>query len=280
MFINNRVIHKDAAVLADISALLSDPYAGEKSLAVVHADDALYVGSDMPFNHRFFMLGAAKNAVPGTITLQIYNGSEFVDAVDVQDFTSKDGVPFAQPGIIRFDLPENDGWGKVYDSSEIEELADADFIARANYWAKITFSADFIFDLKYVGFRFARDADLKTYYRDLLSASVMQAFNMGVPMLNWDEVHVMAAEEIIRDLRKKEIIISANQVLDPETFIDAACHKLAYMAFSQLKNEERKIDARDNYREAMAKMVFNVDKRGDGRQRAENKEANWRLTRV
>jgi hypothetical protein len=277
MFINNRVIQKDNAVFTDISALLSDPYSGLLAWTVVVAEDALYIGSDMPFNHRFLMLNT-KNTVAGTISVYVWDGTAFTACEDVQDFTSVNGIPFSRNGLIRFALPANTGWGKVYDSSDISELSTLK--SKANYWAKITFSAAFVFELEYVGFRFARDADLNTYYRDLLKPDMMKAFNSGQPMQNWDSVHIMAAEEIIKDLRADEIIFSPNQILDPETFTDAACHKLAFIAFSQLRNTERKDDARELYNKAMAKRVFNVDVTGNGRLESVEKVSNWRLKRV
>lgn len=276
MFINNRVILSKNGTLTDISAILSDPYAGKQALSIVHAQDALYVGSDMPFNHRFFML-AKKNAIAGRVNVAIWDGSQFTAADDVQDFTGSAGKPFAKSGLIRFALPKNIGWGRVYDTADIEELEDV--TCKANYWVKLTFTADLDFELEYVGFRFARDADLNTHYRDLLSDAYKTAFNQGVPMDNWDSVHIVAAEEIIRDLRADEIVWSPNQILDPETFTDSACHKLGEIAFKQLRNEERKIDAQKDYKQSMAKRVFNVDRRGDGRLQSEEKEVYNRLVR-
>lgn len=277
MFINNRVIHKDNLTLTDISALVSDPFDGLQALSVVAAEDALYLGSDMPFNHRFLML-EKKNTVAGSISIAVWDGSAFTGVEDVQDFTSVEGVPFARNGIIRFALPQNVGWGKVYDSSELTGLSSVK--SKANYWIRVTFSANFDFELGYVGFRFARDADLGAYYKDLQSERMRTAFNGGVPMQNWDKLHVLAAEEIIKDLRADEIVFSPNQILDPETFTDAACHKLAEMAFKQLGNTERRDDAMDDYKKAMAKKVFNVDTNGDGRLSSEEKKASWRLSRV
>lgn len=283
MFLNNRVIHKDNTVLTDVSAILSDPHVGERALSVVAAEDALYLGSDMPFNHRFLMV-QKKNTVAGSISISVWDGDEFVACEDVQDFTSVDGVPFARSGMIRFSLPQNTGWGKVYDSSEIDAAGDdlSSLKSKARYWIKVTFSAAFDFELRYVGFAFARDLDLNTYYPQLNTERVMTAFNKGVPMNNWERLHVLAAEEIIRDLRKDEIVFSPNQVLNPETFTDAACHKLAEMAYSPgaLANEGIVEFAQGKYKQAMAKMVFDVDTDGDGRLDEEEKKAGWRLKRV
>lgn len=278
MLINNRVIHKDNATLSDISRLMSDPHAGTWPFAVVVAEDALYLGSDMPFNHRFFLISAV-NAQAGALSVAVWDGEQFTACEDVQDFTQgTNGVPFSQSGIVRWALPQNVGWGAVYDSSEISELSTVK--AKANYWVKITFSAAFSFTAKYVGFAFARDLDLSVYYKDLTTDRARTAYNNGTSMTNWESVHCVAAEEIIRDLRRKEIVWSPNQILSPEIFTDAACHKLAEIVYSSFGNEERTEFAQAKYREAMAKMVFDVDKDGDGRLSARERVDTGALRRV
>jgi hypothetical protein len=278
MFINNRVIFSDNGVLEDLSAILSDPHAGKKQLAIVAAEDALFIGSDLPFNHRFLML-SAKNVVAGTVSVSIWTGSAWVACEDIQDFSSVAGVPFACSGLLRFDIPIDSGWGKAAASADVTGLATTKI--KNCYWAKITFSAAFDFELEYVGFRFAKDSDLNTYYKDLLLPQVMKDFNSGVAMPNWDRVHVVAAEEIIEKLRKEEIIISPNQVLDPETFTNSACHKLAEMAYSQFgESRLSKLEfAQGKYKESMAKRVFNVDKTGDGRLQSYERMVNGSLRR-
>lgn len=266
-------------MLTDLSSLLSDPHMGEKAFAIVAAQDAIYIGSDMPFNNRFFMV-KDRNDVAGSVTVEIWDGTQFVAAEDVQDLTAIEGVPFARSGLIRFALPYNTGWAKMSESEDVTGLTGTKI--QNCYWAKLTFSAAFDFSLEYVGFRFAKDSDLNTYYRDLLQSDMMKDFNHGVPMPNWDKVHVVAAEEIIEKLRRDEIIFSGNQVLDPETFTAAACHKLAEMAYSQF-GEARlaKLEfAQDKYEEAMAKRVFNVDKNGDGRLSPSERVVTGTLRRV
>lgn len=276
MLINNRVILKDNAVLEDLSALLSDAYFGEKALAIVAAQDALYIGSDYPFNHRFLMLGA-KNTQSGSLSVAVWDGEDFAACEDVQDLTAVNGVPLARSGLLRWSLPDDVSWAKVTDSSEITGLSTVK--AKAQYWARITFSAAFSFELKYVGFRFARDADLNVYYKDLLKPDMMRAANGGVPMDNWDTFHVAAAEEIIEILRAEEVVYSGNNVLSPEIFTNAACHKLAEMAYSQLRNQERLDFAQEKFKQAMAKKAFDVDRDNDGRLETSEKVASWRLRR-
>lgn len=279
MLINNRVISKDDIAFSDLSKVLCDPHDGAQRFQIVAAEDALYVGSDLPFNNRFFLLGA-KNAVPGSVSVGFWNGTTFAAAVDVQDLTSHGGVPFARSGLIRFDLPRNDGWRKVYDSTDIPEIAG--LTVRAQFWAKFTFSAAFDFELKYVGFSFAKDSDLRTYYPQLLNEPIMKAFNNGVPLENWDAVQVVAAEEVIEALRREQVIVSGNQVLDTEHFKNAQCHKLAEIVYGPggLRNAEMMELAQERFNKALAKRIFNVDENKNGRLDAFEKTESCILRRI
>lgn len=277
MLIDNRVIFKDNTTFTDISEILSDQFSGEFAFAIVASEDALYVGSDYPFNSRFF-LPTKKNTVAGTVAVAIWTGSAFTACEDVKDLTSIGGVPFSRSGLIRWDLPDNVGWSKVANASEISELSTLK--SRANYWAKFTFSAAFDFELKYLGFAFSKDNDLQIYYRDLLNPDRMRDLNGGSFMQTYDKFHIAAAEEVIRDLRKKEKILSGNNILDPENFTDCAVHKLAEMVYSQMQNEERLDYARSKYREALDKVYCRVDLNMDGRLQSYEKTSTGRLRRV
>lgn len=277
MLLNNRIVYKDNTVLTDISALCANPHIGKKSFTLVAAEDALYVGSDFPFNHRFFLLGE-KNTVAGSVSVAIWDGTNFTAVEDVQDLTALEGVPFARSGIIQFALPDDLSWYKVTDSSEVTDLSSLK--AKGSYWAKFTFSAAFVFDLEYVGFRFAQDSDLNTYYKDLLDSRVMAAFNNGIPMDNWDKVHVIAAEEVVRDLKQDELIYSPNQLLDHEALTEPATHKLAEIAYSSLRNEVKLDFAERKYKKSLARKVFNVDRDLDGRLETTEKIQTGGLFRV
>lgn len=277
MLINNRVILKDNAVLSDISAQVCDPREAPTDLVIVAAEDALYIGSDLPFNHRFFML-EKKNEVAGSVAVAVWDGSAFTACEDVQDLTAVGGVPFARSGLIRFALPQNVGWYKVYDSSEIAALSTLK--VKASYWIRLTFSAAFDFALQYVGFRFAKDSDLAIYYPDLQQDSVRRAYAQGVPMANWDKLHVEAAEELLSDLRAEDVICSANQVLNPELFMRAAVHKMAEMAYSGLVRPEQREFAQGKYKKAMALKIFDVDTNKNGRLETAERIGEARLVRT
>lgn len=282
MFHLNRVIISKNGTLTDLTPLLSDPYQGKYSATIVAAQDKLYIGSDLPFSHRFFVVPPAqRNSIAGSVSVKIWDGSAWTSAVDVQDSTQlESGVPFSQSGLIRFRPAVDSGWATIPDPADVAALSTLKIYDY--YWAELTFSAAFVFDLEYVGFAFAKDTDLTTYYRDLLRADVRKAFNNNVAMDNWDKVHAVAAEEVIRDLRQEDVILSPNQVLLPEFFTDAACHKLAEMVYSQRgEAAEGRLDfARKKYKEAMSRKNWGIDKNATGTPSKVEREGPRMLRRV
>jgi len=269
VILNNRVIYKDNAVLTDLTRNLSDAQGSGKSFSLVAAEDAIYVGSDFPFNHRFFMVSAA-NTVDAVPAVKIWSGAAWEDAVDVLDFTGPAAKVFAQSGLIMFAPEKSKGWARAVSTEQVTDLTSLKIYNC--FWAKLTFSGAAVFTLKYVGHKFSQDSDFGIYYADLNRSSVRDAF-FGTSTPTFDAVHVAAAEEIIRDLRARQEIFSPNQILDPDQFRDAATHKAASIIYSSFGSgqEDRRDWAVKKYREAMNKLVFNVDKDGDGRLALEEK---------
>jgi hypothetical protein len=277
MLLLNRVIYKDNTVLTDYSRELSDVNASSMAVTIVAAEDAFYIGSDMPFNHRFFDVSTV-NSVAGSVAVSIWNGSSFVAAVDVIDLTATAGVPFAKDGLIMWTTDRNVSWARASSTEEISDLSTLKIYN--SYWVKMTFSAAFAFTTNYVGHKFAKDSDLNSYYGDLNRATVREAY-FETATADWTVLHIAAAEEIIRDLRASKVVISANQILDPDTFRDASIHKLAEIAYSSFgpSHADRVEFAVNKYKEAMNKLVFNVDKDGDGKISIYEKMRDFRITR-
>lgn len=276
MLLLNRVIHEDDTTLTDYSRELSDINAGTLAFTWVAADDALYIGSDLPFNHRHFILSSV-NAVSAAATVDIWNGS-WVPAVDVIDLTSVGGKTLAQDGMIMWTTDKSSGWTAESSTENIPALST--FKIYDNYWVRIKFSGAVVATVQYVGHKFAKDADLSAYYGDLNRASVREAFYDAITA-SWNTVHVAAAEEIIRDLRRDRVISSPNQLLDPDTFRDAGCHKLAEIVYSSFgpSHADRLDYAVRKYKEAMNKLVFGVDKNKDGKLQTSEKIGNYRIRR-
>lgn len=267
MLLNNRVIFSDNGVIDDISNEMSDINTGSKVLPVVAAQDYLFIGSELPFNHRYVSVSVA-NDVVSAVSVDLWDGIQWVAAVDVQDFTSSGGVTLAQSGHIMWCLHPNNQWMKDdtnYNSETITGLSDARIFGL--YWARLSFSVNLkaTTAIKYMGHKFAEDIDLKNRYPDLIRTTVLAQFATG--KTNWEEQHVLAAESIIRDLKAKKVMISANQILDYRLFTEAAVYRLAEFIFTGLGrdyNEIRK-EAEIKYNKAVSIGNYHLDDNQDAR---------------
>jgi hypothetical protein len=274
LLINNRLIWGDNGTLRDLSVALNNIFSGVEVIPFVAAEDKLYLGSDLPFNHRYFAVSVA-NDVASVVSVDIWNGSAWVPAVDVIDQTkSSSGASLAQSGIISWVADKNKSWGKNDSTENMTSSGLTSLKIYEMYWVRLSFSVNLkaTTALKYVGHKFATDSDLGGYYPDLNRSTVLTAFQSG--KTSWEEQHVLAAEEIIRDLRKKNVIWNRNQIFGWEEFTDASVHKLAEIAFTAFGNdyESRKESARANYEEALEKVVQSaIDKNADGKLQPEEK---------
>lgn len=267
MYRVNRAIILASSVLSDISTILSYTKFGAPSYQVDMAPgDFLFIGSEMPFNHRFFFLGSP-NTDDATAQVDIWDGSSsWNPAVDVQDYTFLGtDTSMSQSGLLLFTPDRTKFWGREDKTADIPQLNTLSIFNQ--YWARISFTGTVSFDLRYLGFRFASDDDLGIYYMDLDDAEVRAAFFKSTDETNWDRIHVAAAEEVIAELKKRDIVWSANQVLDPDIFRAAATHKMAHIVYSAFgsSHESRRDEAYKQFQRAMNMLKFNVDRNGDGR---------------
>lgn len=265
MLLNNRVIWSDNGTLKDLSVVLSDFASGTQVIPFVAAEDAIYLGSDMPFNHRFFDVIAA-NSATSAISVAIWDGSDFQAAVDVIDSTQATANKvLSKSGIISWVTDRNKTWVRENTTENISVLSTLKIYNL--YWAKLTFSADLTstFSLNYIGHKFCDDANLTAMYPELGLASVMDAFKAS--KTDWEEQEILASEVIVRDLRVKREIWSVNQILEWERFQEACVHKTAELAFSAFGQdyEDDRDRARRYYKEALDQQRGGIDKDADGR---------------
>lgn len=264
MLLNNRIIFKDNTTLNDLSINLNNSHSGTETLAIVSAQDSIYIGSDMPFNHRYFQVSTA-NDQASVVSISLWDGSTWNSAVEVLDQTSVSGVTFARSGIISWVPDRDEVWQYARSTEDISDLSTLKIYDY--YWAKFTFSGDLktTTALSYIGHKFSNDEDLKAYYPDLSKSDVLSAFESG--KTEWNEQHIAAAEEIVKHLRKKQIVWSENQILDWQQFNLASIHKVASIVFRSFGEnyKDEKIDAEAEYAKAMNMQVFNVDKNRNAR---------------
>lgn len=269
MLTENRVIWNDNGTLRDLSAVLNTTMGGGKVIDFVAANDYLYLGSPVPFNHRYFDIQSF-NAATSAVSVKIWDGDEWVSAIDVQDFTVlSSGVTMSRSGIVQWTTDKDETWAKESTTEDMTGSGLETLKIYGMYWVRLAFSGNLTstFELNYVGHRFSNDEDLGQYYPDLNRQSVMNAFAAG--KMNWNDQHILAAEDIWLYLRARRRLWSKNQVFDWQSFTKAAVHKVARIAYGPFGEEyEAKRDAaEDAFRECMdGIMDRGLDQDEDGHQ--------------
>ena len=169
-------------------------------------------------------------------------------------------------GRIQWNTDLNKGWDIEQYSKDVTGLPSTSAIYNM-YWARLSWDVSLLntTTISYIGQKFSDDSQLYSFYPDLNNATVMTSFAAG--KTDWQEQHYMAAEHIVRDLKKNGIIITRGQIMDYAMLTDASCHKVAeivYQAFGEPYFEQLK-QARASYKEASQVKFFNIDRNGNGR---------------
>lgn len=278
MLTGQRVFFSDNGVLSDLSRALGDMFNQTQSLTVVAAEDKLFIGGDQPFNHRFVKVATA-NTNACVVSVDIWNGSAWVPAVDVLDGTSTGGKTFAQTGIIQWTTDRNKGWEREADSDDVTGLEGTHVYDM--FWVRLSFSANTSATvLSYMGHKFGDDNFLGGYYPDFVRTKMIAAWETG--KADWDEQHILAAEELIRDLRKRRYVLSGAQVFDWELFSVPAIHKCAHIIMTGLGPDyiDRAIEAQEAYQNELENTMAGLDRNRDGRLSLEERKPVVGLRRV
>ncbi len=258
-----RVLFSDNGTLTDLSYQLSDYRSGSAVIPYVAGEDYLYIGSLLPFGHKYIEL-ATVNDQASTISVDIWWANDWVSAVDLMDLTVSGDNSLGASGYVIFSANRLKGWDKELDSEDVTGLSGT--AIHGMYWVRLSWSDDLkaTTAIKYIGHKFAADNALYTFYPDLNSASLKTAFASG--KTTWDEQHFAAANCIISDLKRRNLIVSGDQIIDFQEFEEAALHKAADIIYSGLNGKaEFALAARKRYREAMEKDRFGIDQSGDGK---------------
>ncbi len=238
----------------DISETVNDFRSGTASFAYT-AGQYVYIGSLVPFNNLFFEVGSA-NDVASALSVDVWWGDTWAPVVDLHDGTNG----LFNSGRIVWSTEIDQGWDDERESEDIPGLSGTKIYNM--YWARFSWSAtmNVATTIKYIGQKFADDDILASYYPDLTLAAIKEQFETG--KTTWDEQHYMAAQIIVNDLKKRNIIVGRGQILDYSDFEQAACHKLAetvYRAFGPSYFDQLAIAAKD-YEKHLNLPFAKVDK--------------------
>lgn len=263
----------------DISEKVNDYRTGSQTFAYT-TGTYLYIGSALPFNHLYFEMGT-KNNVSANLTVQYWWNNAWNTAVDVQDNTSA----LFDNGSIFFSPVIDEGWSFERRSSDVTGLSI--FNIYNMFWLRMSWDQNLrnTMTLNYIGQKFSTDAILYSYFPDLALQVTKDSFdpnNTSGTKTTWDEQHYMAAEHIVKDLIKRQIIISRSQILDPYLFKDASCYKVAGIVYRGLGRAyaDQMADAADRYEKEMNIKFYNIDRNADAQLNpAERITASGYLTR-
>ncbi len=235
----------------DISVAVSDFRAGSYGMTCL-TTDYVYIGATAPFNNIWIDFTSPASPAVGTPIIEARFGQQWKPVVDIMDQTA--GMSIS--GRISWSLSYLSGWEKT-PKSETVGITGSNVYDR--YWLRISWPVDFEADIAYIGQKFSDDSILESYYPDLLKTDIMAGYKAG--KTNWNEQHFMASDAILKDLRKRNIIVDKSQVFDWQAFEEASCHKvaeIAYSAFGAAYNDHV-IRARKRYEEEMNMKGMNID---------------------
>ena len=257
-----KIIFDDAGTAVDLTANLNRYQTGTSSFTF-ETGDTLYIGTDVPFNHTYIKMGTTVNLNSSVITLQYWDGKEFVNTVETIDETNG----FAQNGYITF-VPNKDNRWSREDTDDLDALNTllGNTVIYDKYWLKmtvnVTTTADLDFD--WMGQIFSDDFDLESEFPDLTRTNVKTAFKSG--KTDWQEQAVIAAGVIASDLKERQIIEHDGQILRREQLRLASVQKTAEIimsAFGADYDDDRR-KAREEYKSRLKTGIFTVDKDNDG----------------
>lgn len=229
----NRIIFKDNTTLLDKSTDFNSYNFSGFNFTIVPADDALYIGSEFPFNDLYFKLTQVNSAATAsTVTVSTWSNNAWKAVAEKFDETSISGVAFKQSGHISFEPDRNYLWSRESTNDSGEVIADLSTLnIYDRYWTKFNFTGEFPeIGFGWIGQKFGDDNDLAGEYPDLCRADVMSAWQTG--KTSWEEQFIVASQILINDLKNKRIIDDGVQLLDRHELKRIVVSKVAEIIFN------------------------------------------------
>lgn len=259
-----RIIYSDNGTLVDWSTSLNNYYSGDETFSFVAAEDYIYIGNLLPFNHTY-MKFTTPSVASSTLSVDIWDGNAFSPAAEIIDETAG----FTADGFINWVPDKNKGWGRedtnVNGTERVTGLGTITIYDR--YWVRIGFNNDLTASsvASWSGLLFSDDNDLKTEYPNLVRSNVLTAFQAG--KVNWEEQNIRAAELMVDDLIDMNVIASKEQIIERKKLSRASVCKVAEIIYNGFGDDgvEDSARARKEYKSRISKNVFITDKDNDAR---------------
>ena len=258
MINQNVVLSKISGSIEDITYKLTDVSHAGASLTLT-SSDAIYIGSELPFNSLYIRLGTKVNDNVANIKYAFYSGNEFVDFTRVLDGTNK----LAKSGVLNL-IAADTKHPSPQDTKNIDELAIEGYYGL--YWTKIYTSASLDeIDFKYFGQLFLEsDQALFMEYPELSNPAFYKAFGLidGKNKTDWLDQRVIATDRVIADLIARGFVVSGDQFLDWRLMKEATIHKCAEIIYKSQgqRYKEDYLMANKSYQQSLENKKFSVAK--------------------
>ena len=167
--------------------------------------DYLYIGQYVPFNNVFVNMKKA-NTNATKIKVEFWNGSVWVEAVDILDATEG----FEKSGVIQWTIKKEAVWAEVEDTEIISGLGLTDFSIYCMFWVRIsvdaTLSDDCAIDI--IRYKFTEESQMSALEPDL--SRILAAWDSQ--KADWLDQILAGSEIVALDLNGKKIINKQAQI--------------------------------------------------------------------
>lgn len=260
---NNRILFSDNGSLKDLSQKLNNLFTGLEAFDYVAAEDFLYIGARLPFNHIYFKLGSVLNLVPAKMKIEYYDGTRWIETVEVIDGTQG----FASSGMVQFTPNRINQWTARSTKDAGEEITELKTVVIYDrYWIRISFDVDLTpaIEVSWVGNIFSADEDLSGEFPDFAKTARKVSFKPG--KTDWFDQHAIAAQVIVSDLIEMGTIREKGQILNWSDFTLASVSKVAEIIFTASGDDyvDDRNSARQEYKARLKSASPKIDKDLDG----------------
>ena len=258
-----RIFYGNNTVIFDHTVSLNNYFSGNFTSSFIAAEDYIYIGSRLPFNHFYLNMGATVNAESADLTVSYWSDSEWLDAVEVIDETATGGATLAQSGFISFTPDKDNNWTREntnYGGESITGLTDVEIYDL--YWMRLSVDADLTADMviSWLGQKFSDDNDLGSEHAEVTRSNFIAAFEDG--KTSYEEQAIKAAEIVENDLISRKMITHNEQILDRYDLRLASVSKVAELIYNDLGDDyvDKYDNAKREYQSRIGKSVVKVDR--------------------
>lgn len=257
-----RIFFKDGSNVQEITKQLNK-YKSDVYSLTVQTSDAIYIASDFPLNHFYIKMGAVVNESASEMVIDYWSGQGWTPVVNKNDYTEA----FAQSGFVEFTPDRSVSWTRENTSSNGQSVQGLEsVVVYDKYWIKISFTQnlDAGIELEWLGNLFSEDDDLFAEFPIFNDQTFLTAFESG--KTNWEEQHVKAGQLIIQDLKKKNVILGSEQILERSILAPASACKVAEIIFNAFGKDyqDQLSRCREEYNRRIDLSKYVVDANNNG----------------